>query len=550
MPSNGRLLPAIISCLLPAALLLPTGARAQLFDAHRTQWIDQVPFPGEDAEQGDRFGRALASGDLDCDGFDDLIVGVPLESLGVNNSLVRAGTVHVLFGGVAGLTFADARTITEGDLFGAVSTSSAEFGKVLAVGDFDGDGCDDLAIGVPEVDQGGLDDVGAVWEIPGGPGGPELSLARRWSQADPDISDGVEALDHFGSSLATGDLNGDGFDDLAIGGFGEAIGSLASAGAVWLLPGGPDGLRGAFDAPTGWRQLINQGLGAVDETAEVNDRFGTATEICDLDGDGIDDLIVSASGEDEEPELDNGVVHFFASTAAGVLPTDHPDPGSLPQAARYGPEGEGMGFSLASGEVSAPPDDCIVLASAPLASDGIGRVNLFSLFQPLGMGTFIHQGTVGEVLEEDDLFGWAMATGDFGGAPGREEAVLASPGEHVPGFIAQSHGMVHISHPSTRDVVGFAPFTNRWTNAHSGSHEQPPGPPRSRAQFGYALAAGDFDGDGFDDLAIAAPDAHVFSRRGVGQSDAGAVQVLYAAQLLFSDGFEAGNALVWSSVVP
>lgn len=65
--------------------------------------------------------------------------------------------------------------------------------------------------------------------------------------------------------------------------------------------------------------------------------------------------------------------------------------------------------------------------------------------------------------------------------------------------------------------------------------------------FGEALAAGDFNGDGVDDLAIGAPDA-----TWAGQAQTGFVQIVYgrAAEFLFADGFESGNTSAWSDVTP
>ena len=93
-------------------------------------------------------GSALAAGDFDCDGFDDLAVGIPDDDDN-NGALADVGFVLVVYGAAGGLVAADHQVWDQQSLEQAVEEADDRFGAALAAGDFDDDGCDDLAIGSP-----------------------------------------------------------------------------------------------------------------------------------------------------------------------------------------------------------------------------------------------------------------------------------------------------------------------------------------------------------------------------------------------------------------
>ena len=115
------------------------------------------------------------------------------------------------------------------------------FGAALASGDFDRDGYADLAIGVPS-DRVGHDRVhaGAVNVLYGSKSGLTATGDQLWSLGEPPW--GAVRNDGFGGVLASGDFDGDGYWDLAIGVSGRDIGGLRQAGEVRLLYGGASGL--------------------------------------------------------------------------------------------------------------------------------------------------------------------------------------------------------------------------------------------------------------------------------------------------------------------
>src|SRR5204863_1547502 len=112
----------------------------------------------------------------------------------------------------------------------------------VATGDFNGDGFLDLAISVTGEDVGSAVDAGVVQVIYGSAAKLTATNNQVWNQNKPGIDNQADPNDHFGSDLAVGDFNGDGFDDLAIAVVGEVIHS-DSRGAVHILYGSVTGLQ-------------------------------------------------------------------------------------------------------------------------------------------------------------------------------------------------------------------------------------------------------------------------------------------------------------------
>ena len=228
-----------------------SGTGSQFF----TQDTPGIP---NNAEQGDVFGFALATGDFNADTFADLAVGAPGESVG---SIVAAGAVNVLYGSPTGLTTIGSQFFTQ--VAGAVETDD-EFGFELAAGDFNHDTFADLAAGAPFENVGSRADAGALSVLPGSAGG----LTAVGGQLFTQVAGTVEAGDQFGFALATGDFNADTFADLAAGAPFEDVGSTVDAGAVSVLPGSAGGLTAVGG------QLFTQDTPGVPNNAEAFDGFG------------------------------------------------------------------------------------------------------------------------------------------------------------------------------------------------------------------------------------------------------------------------------------
>ncbi len=179
--------------------------------------------------------------------------------------------------------------------------------------DFNGDGHDDLAVGVPSEDVGSIGSAGAVNVIYGSQNRLAATGDQLWHQDSSGIAGANELEDLFGSSLAAGDFNGDGHDDLAVGVSRERVGSSASAGAVNVIYGSPSGLTATGD------QLWHQDSPAITGEAHHSDSFGSSLAAGDLNGDGYEDLAVGVPGENVGGESFCGMAAACDAGAVNVI---------------------------------------------------------------------------------------------------------------------------------------------------------------------------------------------------------------------------------------
>jgi len=370
------------------------------------------------AETDDVFGAAVAAGDFDADGFDDLAVGVPREDTAGG---VDAGAVIILRGSAEGLTAEGSRQRWSGAGLPGVSAAGDQLGAALVAGDFDGDRYDDLAVGVPGDDTGAAD-AGAVVVARGGASGLTGRGGRQLVSGVAGLVGKAKSGELLGAALATGDLDGHGHDDLAIGAPGEDVGRAPNAGQVIVVGGSASGLD-----PAGSRQL-RAGINGVTGRSERDDIFGTALAIGDVNGDEVADLVVGAPGEDAGAFNDGAIAMIPGSPTGPAVEASLQYWSGSRGSAGTAVDGDLLGAALALGDVEGD-GQVEVLVGVP-GKDVAGRGEAGAV---LVLGTAAGELSsdspdVAGTAEADDRFGRSLATGDLNG-DGVADLVVAAPTE-------------------------------------------------------------------------------------------------------------------------
>jgi FG-GAP repeat len=365
--------------------------------------------------------------------------------------------------------------------------------------DFNNDGTDDLAVGVPFDSVGAMVGAGAVTVLYGSASGLTGTGSQLFSQDTPGIPGVSEADDGFGSALATGDFNHDTFADLAVGAPGEGVGTAVAGGAVTVLYGSASGLTGTGS------QLFTQVGGAV----EAGDEFGFTVVAGDFNHDSYADLAAGAPFEGVGGTVDAGAVSVLPGSAAGLTALG----GQLfTQVGGTVEAGDEFGFTVAAGDFN--HDSYADLAAGAPSEDAgstadAGAVSVLP-GSPAGLtavgGRLFTQ--VGSAAEPGDQFGFALAAGDFN-HDSYADLAAGAPFEDVGSTVDAGVASVLPGSPAGLTALGGQLFTQVGGAVEAGDG------------FGSTMAAGNFNGDTFADLGVGAPTEDVG-----GAVDAGAASVL------------------------
>jgi hypothetical protein len=444
---------------------------------------------------------ALASGDFNCDGVADLALGNRETEI---NSFAQAGSVAVGFGNALTGIRPGGQWVHQ-DSAGVTSTAGQleRFGSSLAVADFDGDGCGDLAVGVPQENLASLSQTGAAHVFPGGNQG--LDVARDFLVPTSGSAPNGPTDGHFkGEAIAAVNrlTSASSLPMLAIGAPGHDLGLATGAGGVAIRRSAAT--AGDLSTPITFMDRNVTSFGRVEDGAGYSLASG------DFNGDGFGDLVTSTrhiggcpvfTGSLCVENRGNLLVTYGASSAANLVHEEINQ--ASPNVAGTAQDGARWGETLAVGDFDGDGFDDLAVGApskGTISPDETGSVTLLfggaqGLRAAASRSRELFIGNVANLtIQAGDRFGYALVAGDFD-RDGREDLAIGVPGRSINSVT--DAGIVILVARATIDGASFADGTV--LRRGSGGI---PGPAGSNDRYGNALGTGDFNDDGVDDLAV------------------------------------------------
>ncbi|WP_373529305.1 beta strand repeat-containing protein [Nostoc sp.] len=266
-------------------------------------------------DYNDYSGYSVSSaGDINDDGFDDLIIAAPDADPNGNS---EAGESYVVFGSSSGFGASlnlSSLNGSNGFVINGIDERDYSGSDVSSAGDFNGDGFDDLIIGARSADPNGNNEAGESYVVFGSSSGFRASLnLSSLDGGNGFVLNGIDALDRLGSSVSSaGDFNGDGFDDLIIGASYANPNGNNEAGESYVVFG-----SSGFGASLNL-SLLNGGNGFVINGIDEFDNSGySVSSAGDFNGDGFDDLIIGASTDSPNSNRSAGESYVVFGSSSG-----------------------------------------------------------------------------------------------------------------------------------------------------------------------------------------------------------------------------------------
>ena len=466
------------------------------------------------ANAGDQIGGSVSTaGDFNGDGFADLLIA----SAGNNDT---GNTVAVVFGGTSGSDVELSMLGSNGfSIEGLVAESSSmnQF-SVSGAGDVNGDGLDDIIIGASSADLNSVTDSGASYVVFGSTSSGSIALSDIVAGNNGFVLNGANAGDFSGRSVSgAGDVNGDGLDDIIIG----ASGANSSSGASYVVFGKSDGNAVALSD-------IADGAGFVLNGVTMDDQSGISVSGAgDVNGDGLDDIIIGASGANSSSGASYVVFGKADGSAVELSDIATDNNGFVLNGVTMDDQ---SGFSVSgAGDVNGDGLDDILIGASGASYVVFGKADgdAIELSAIADNDGFVING-----VTMDDQSGYSVSgAGDING-DGLDDILIganqAAPNGSESGasylvFGRRDSNAVELSLIEELGIGGFV-INGASANDQSGAS---------------VSGAGDVDGDGFDDLLVGA--SGVNSSRGAsyvifgGQGSASARRGTAGADTLTGD---------------
>ena len=469
------------------------------------------------------------AGDINGDGIDDIIIGAFYAA---PNGKSAAGESYVVFGSEDGFSASlDLSSLNGSNGFVINGIDAFDFSgdAVSGAGDINGDGIDDIVIGASRANANAMYNAGESYVVFGSEDGFSVSLElSQLNGSNGFVLNGIDEYDNSGTSVSgVGDINGDGIDDIIIGALGADANDTYRAGESYVVFGSEDGFSASFDL-----SRLNGSNGFVINGVDEYDSSGTSVSGAgDINGDGIDDLIIGARNSDPNNNVGESYVVFGSedgfsaslnlsslngSNGFVIQGIDEPDLSGPSLSGAGDINGDGID-DLIIGESSANPDgktdagkSYVVFGSEDSFSASLNLANLN------GDNGFVLNG-----IDENDASGKSVSgAGDING-DGIDDLIIGAfrAGLSERSFTGESYivfGSANGFEASLdlSSLNGPNGFVISGVNTYDSS--------------GYSVSrAGDINGDGIDDILIGANSAYPNRQR------SGASYVVFGSE----DGF-------------
>ncbi|OGJ43225.1 hypothetical protein A3B60_01725 [Candidatus Peregrinibacteria bacterium RIFCSPLOWO2_01_FULL_39_12] len=456
-------------------------AATKTYESFISTDLSKIEFSG--TFPGGQFGSAIASGDFNGDGIDDLFVGSPFTSV---HEMQWNGSLSIIFGGESG---------DRNELVYYGDNSGDQLGTAIASGDFDNDGFSDVAVSAyyASVDDKNSSDKenrpGKVYVIYGNSGLSDQSAldsqtgsqlhSQLSSQNDDSISNksarqfaGKNSGDNFGLALEVSDINNDDIDDLLVGAPQALTSNSGNAGAVYAYFGSDVSLSAE-------KNITFYGH-------HFGEKFGSSIASGDFTGDGKTDLVISAylAHFDELSQVGRVYLYYGLKKNPSVVKLET-------TSLRGKSEKEWFGFDLDIKDINGDKKDDIAISSLPLNGDR--KENKISIFY--GRKKFSENISPDIVISEpinQSLIGADVLMANLEG-DNKADIIIGAPG--ISNIKSSDAGDVYIIYGGSEDFKPYYSIESFNMDSLINGED-------FDDWFGYGLDTLDFNADGFLDLAI------------------------------------------------